>query len=334
MKLPSGYGSISKLSGPRRRPYIVRKSNGSGGKPIIIGYVATREEGLALLAQYNANPWDVNTSKITLAVLFELWKEKRAPKLGAANQSALQAAYGHCKSLGGMQYRDIRAYNMQGCIDGCGKGASTQAAIKNLWTHLDKFALELDIITRQYSSLLTTAAAPPTSRTPFTPEEVSRLWEHQAEPWVDSVLIFLYSGWRISELLALTPDDVDLEAGTMKGGTKTAAGKNRIVPIHSRIRPLIEARLADAGPRLLCYHGKHVPVSTYRLLWRDIMKRLDMNHVPHECRHTFETRLDSAGGNRRCIDLLMGHTSKDVGNRVYNHKTLSELQNTVELFTI
>ena len=46
-----------------------------------------------------------------------------------------------------------------------------------------------------------------------------RLWEHQAEPWVDSVLIFLYSGWRISELLALTPDDVDLEAETMKGGT-------------------------------------------------------------------------------------------------------------------
>lgn len=64
------------------------------------------------------------------------------------------------------------------------------------------------------------------------------------------------------------------------------------------------------------------------------MKRLGMNHVPHECRHTFETRLDAAGGNRRCIDLLMGHTSKDVGNRIYNHKTLSELQSTIELLTI
>lgn len=333
MKLPNNYGSISKLSGSRRRPYIVRKSNGNG-KPLILGYVATREEGLALLAQYNANPWDTAHAGITLEALYQLWEEKRKPKLGAANQSALHAAYSHCRALGGMQYREIRAHQMQDCIDGCGRGASTQAAIKNLWTHLDKFALELDIVTQRYSDLLTTAAPPPTSRPPFTPEEVSRLWEHQTEPWVDSVLIFLYSGWRISELLALRPEDIDLTVGTMRGGTKTEAGKNRVVPIHSKIRPLVEARLAEAGPRLLCYQGKRVPVSTYRLLWRDIMKRLGMNHVPHECRHTFETRLDAAGGNRRCIDLLMGHTSKDVGNRIYNHKTLSELQSTIELLTI
>ena len=168
----------------------------------------------------------------------------------------------------------------------------------------------------------------------FTAEEVARLWEHAGEPWVDTILIFIYSGWRISELLALTPADVDLQAGTMKGGTKTKAGKNRIVPIHSKIRPLVENRLSEGGPRLICYEGKPVPVTTYRLFWRDIMKRLNMAHVPHECRHTFETRLDSAGGNRRCIDLLMGHVSKDTGNRVYNHKTLAELQATIELFTV
>lgn len=333
MKLPNGFGSVSKLSGNRRRPYIVRKSTADGGSTII-GYAATRTEALSLLSQYNANPWNTDHAGITLQGLYELWMEQRMPKLGTANQRALTSAYKHCQALHDVQYKQIKAFQMQGCIDGCGRGASTQNFIKNLWAHLDRFALELDIVTRQYSALLTTAAAPPTSRTPFTPEEISRLWEHQAEPWVDSVLIFLYSGWRISELLALTPDDVDLEAGTMKGGTKTAAGKNRIVPIHSKIRPLVKVRLADAGPRLICYQGKCVPVSTYRSLWSGVMKRLDMNHVPHECRHTFESRLDSAGGNRRCIDLLMGHTSKDIGNRVYNHKTISELQKTIELLTI
>ena len=333
MKLPNNYGSISKLSGTRRHPYIVRKSV-PGGKPMILGYVATREEGLALLAQFNANPWDVNRAGITLDELFRLWREQRMPKLGKSNQACLSSAYKHCESLSGMQYREIKAFQMQGCIDGCGKGASTQSAIKNLWTHLDRFALELDIITRQYSGLLTAADKPPTTRVPFTPEEVSRLWEHQSEPWVDTALILLYSGWRISELLALAPDDIDLAAGTMKGGTKTAAGKNRIVPIHSRIRPFVEARLAEGGPRLICYKGKALIVSTYRRFWGAAMGRLNMNHVPHECRHTFETRLDAAGGNRRCIDLLMGHVSKDVGNRVYNHKTLSELQSTIELLSI
>ena len=58
---------------------------------------------------------------------------------------------------------------------------------------------------------------------------------------------------------------------------------------------------------------------------------LSKHRTPHECRHTFETKLDSAGANRKCIDLLMGHVSKDTGNRVYNHKTLDELKATVEL---
>lgn len=333
IKLPNNYGSISKLSGNRRRPYVVRKSKEGGGFTIL-GYTASREEGLALLAQYNANPWDIDRAKITLQGLYSLWLEKKAPKLGKANQDSLRAAFKHCSALLNRPYKEIKAFEMQDTIDNCGRSYATQGAIKNLWTHLDKFALELDIITRCYSDLLTSTAAPPTSRTVFTPGEVETLWNHAGEPWVDSVLIFIYSGWRISELLALTPEDVDLEAGTMKGGTKTAAGKNRVVPIHSKIRPLVEARLAEAGPRLISYQGNPVPVTTYRLFWRDIMKRLKMSHVPHECRHTFETRLDSAGANRKCIDLMMGHVSKDVGNRVYNHKTLEELKTAIELLTI
>ena len=270
IKLPNNYGSISKLSGNRRRPYVVRKSKEGGGFTIL-GYTASREEGLELLAQYNANPWDIDRAKLTLQQLYDLWTEKKAPKLGKANQDSLRAAFKHCSALLNRPYKEIRAYEMQDTIDNCGRSYATQGAIKNLWTHLDEFALELDIITRCYSDLLTSTAAPPTSRTVFAPREVEMLWQHAGEPWVDTVLIFIYSGWRISELLALTPADVDLEAGTMKGGTKTAAGKNRVVPIHSKIRPLVEARLAEAGPRLISYQGNPVPVTTYRLFWRDIM---------------------------------------------------------------
>ena len=150
---------------------------------------------------------------------------------------------------------------------------------------------------------------------------------------MDTVLIFIYSGWRISELLALTPADVDLQAGTMTGGTKTKAGKNRVVPIHSKIRPLVEARLAQGGPRLITSEGRAICQATYRNYWAEIMTRLGMAHVPHECRHTFESLLDSAGANRKCIDLLMGHVSKDTGNRVYNHKTIEELRLNIELIT-
>lgn len=335
MRNPNGYGTVAKLSGNRRRPFIVKKVIGwnDKGHPIyeIIGYTETREAGNMLLAEYNRDPWDVDRAKITVKELFELWKEKKAPKLGESNRSSLCSAFKHCSALWEKPYKQIRSYQMQETIDGCGKGYSTQAAIKNLWGHLDRFALEMDIINRCFSDLLTSDPIPPTSRLPFSKDEVKKVWAHQEQPWVDTVLILIYSGWRISELLNLKPEDIDLQAGTMKGGTKTKAGKNRLVPIHSKIRPLVEARLAESGPRLISYNGRACSQTQYRIFWADIMKALGMNHTPHECRHTFESQLDSAGANRKCIDLLMGHVSKDTGNRVYNHKTLDELKAAVEL---
>ncbi len=95
---------------------------------------------------------------------------------------------------------------MQDCIDNCGKGYSTQSAIKNLWGHLDCFALELDIISRCYSDLLTSDPIPPTSREYFTDSEIKKVWKVYKDykagkdfgdvpvEWIDTVLIFLYSG--------------------------------------------------------------------------------------------------------------------------------------------
>lgn len=337
MRNPNGFGTVARLSGNRRRPYIIKKTVGwkDNGQPIfdIIGYAATKEEGIMLLAQYNADPWNVDQAKTTLQGLFDLWKEKKAPKLGTSNRSSLLSAYNHCLKLKDKPYKQIKAYQMQETIDSCGKGYSTQAAIKNLWGHLDSFAFELDIISKKYSEVLTSDPIPPTNRVPFSKAEIETLWDHASEPWVDSVLIFIYSGWRISEMMKLGPDNIDLEQGTMTSGVKTAAGKNRIVPIHSLIRPFIESRLAEGGSRLLSYDGKPLSETKYREFWGETMARYGMNHVPHEARHTLESMLDEAKANRKCIDMIMGHVSKDVGNRVYNHKTIEELRLNLELVT-
>jgi integrase len=54
-------------------------------------------------------------------------------------------------------------------------------------------------------------------------------------------------------------------------------------------------------------------------------------HTPHECRHTFRSWLDNAGANKVCIDRLMGHVSETVGERIYTHKTISDLRKAIEL---
>ena len=336
MRLPNGYGSVTKLSGNRRRPYMVRKTDGfdERGYPIyrIIGYTATREEGLALLAEYNNAPWDVNIRDITLGEMFERWKKLKANKLGEGNRKALISAYRHCQALENMPYRLIRAHQMQEAIDNCGHGPSTQAKIKSLWVHLDKLALEIDLPVKGYSSLLTAdPVQSSTSREPFTEAEISAIWADQDAPWADSVLILLYSGWRIKELLQMRKEDVDLQERLMRGGSKTAAGRNRIVPIHPRILPLVEARMRQPGEYLLSLGGKQCPETPYRKRWAMLMQKWGMHHIPHECRHTFRSRLDSAGANQRCCDLLMGHVSKDTGNRVYNHKTIEELREAILL---
>lgn len=332
MKNPNGYGTVTKLSGNRRKPWIVKEGISGRQKPI--GYTATKEEGMILLAQYNNDPWDIEADKITLQELFDLWEEKRAVKLGTSNRSSLKSAYKHCSKLGKVRYKQIKSYQMQDCIDSCGCGYSTQGAIKNLWGHLDRFALELDIISKRCSDLLTSDPIPETTKEIFTDEEVSRLWENQNFSWVDSVLFFLYTGFRISEMIDLRTETVNLQEWTLTGGTKTAAGKNRLIPIHSKIQSIVQKRFEQSKSGYLFeYNGKKLNQTQYREFWAAIMEALKMDHTPHECRHTFRSRLDSAGANKVCIDRLMGHKSKGTGERVYTHKNIEELRLNIELIT-
>ena len=80
MKNPNGFGSVVKLKGNRRRPFAVRKTIGwnEKGHPIYlpIGYTTTREEGMILLAEYNKYPWDIDSEKVTLEMLYNEWLEK------------------------------------------------------------------------------------------------------------------------------------------------------------------------------------------------------------------------------------------------------------------
>lgn len=297
-----------------------------------------------MLAQYNHNPWDVDGAKITLGELFNLWKEKKMIKLALNTQKTLTSSFNHIKKLEHMKYKEIKAFHMQDCIDNCGKSYAVQGSIKTLWWHLDKLAKEMDISHNGYSDLLTSAPVPETSRNRFSDEEIERLWDlyekvqkgedlgnPRIEPeLVDTVLIFIYSGFRITELLEMKLTDIDMEQGTFFGGIKTKNGKNRYVPIHSLIRPMVQRRIEQNKEYLIEFNGKKMTGALYRQKFAFIVGG---EKTPHEARHTFESMLDSAGANRRCIDLMMGHTSKDVGNRVYNHKTIEELKQAIELVT-
>lgn len=337
MKNPNGYGSIAKLAGNRRKPYIIRKTDGYNekGHPIykIIGYTTTKEEALQLLANYNNSPYDINLHKLTAQELYDMFVQRELPKMSTASAKYLKVAWKYCKDIYPICYKELKAFHMQDCIDKCTLSSYSKWAIKTLFTNLDRFAMKLDIINKCNSSLITAPPLPETNKQPFTIEEITKLWNISNQAWVDSILVLLYMGWRISELLAIKITDIDLHQNIITGGIKTKSGKNRIVPIHPRILPIIKNRIKDNALYLFSFNGSNCKLATYYLIWSKIMSQLNLEHTPHECRHTFRTLLDNAGGNKVCIDLLMGHKSQGTGERIYTHKTIEQLKDTILLLS-
>lgn len=80
------------------------------------------------------------------------------------------------------------------------------------------------------------------NRTPFTDVEQQLCWQHVNDiEYLDTILILLYTGMGVGEMLDIKTADVDLEGSFMRGGSKTFAGINRLIPIHSKIMPFIKS---------------------------------------------------------------------------------------------
>ena len=126
MKLPNRYGSVYKLSGKRRRPYIVQKTvkweiDPDTGKVRqireTIGYAKTKAEGLKMLAEYNSSPYDIEASRKTFADVYEDWSRQKFPTISNSNAKAYSASYACCEKLKDKAFKDIRVQDMQEVVD-------------------------------------------------------------------------------------------------------------------------------------------------------------------------------------------------------------------------
>ncbi|MCM1154248.1 MAG: tyrosine-type recombinase/integrase [Roseburia sp.] len=347
LKNPNGYGSVVKLSGNRRKPFEVRVNTRMDERyyPVydVLGRFPTREEALIALAEYHRNPYNISDRGMTFSQLYEKFYKNKYEYSGKTySQSSIyctQSAYAHCSALYERPYSKLRADDFRrilGQINSKGKPLShaMQEHIKNLFSQMDKFALQNDIIEKGYASYAAiTVSEDDTPGVPFTAEELQILWDNVNIPWVDSILIYIYSGGRISELILMPAENINLEEGTFKGGLKTDAGKNRIVPIHSKIRNFVEHRLSVNHGILFSINDRPITAAAYTKIFKKTLKEIgiDTYHTPHDCRHTFTSMLDSARVNQVCIDRLVGHASGSLTTRTYTHKTVEELRQAIEM---
>ena len=181
---------------------------------------------------------------------------------------------------------------------------------------------ENDMIEKDYSEFVKINIADDDERgVPFSQEELDILWKHSDLADVRMILIMIYSGYRIK---AFETININFEQNYFQGGVKTAAGKDRIVPIHPCILPFVE-EFSHLHFTAINFRAKHFYPALKSL--GISMSVENTKHTPHDCRHTFSWLCDKYKVDDLSKHLMMGHTlGKDIEKSIYGHRTLDELR--------
>lgn len=299
MRLPNGYGGVVKCGGQRRKPFQARITAGytDEGKQIYksIGFYKTKQEAINALAEYNNTPYNIDNNKLTFIELYNKWQEQHFKKIGQSTINSYKTSLNYCKDIYNIRFVDLRLNHLKAIIDNCNRGYSIKYGIRNLLNQLYDYAIQNDIVEKKYSKFLEVGKPESKEKQPFTEEEIQKLFDNADKiPFVDTVLIMIFTGLRISELLTIENSKVNLEERYMIGGMKTDAGKDRTIPLNKKIIPYIKRYYNPENKYLINFEGKPLKYSKYKTtIWENIMQELGMQHNPHECRHTTATMLDN-----------------------------------------
>ena len=349
MRNPNGYGGVSRLPGNRRRPFRARVTVGwserDEGRSVqryaTIGYYATRNEAMMALAEYNRDPWDPALRGITFKSAFDRWAPDYFEKYPSTRR-VTESAMAMWRRIWNLPIRDLRTYHLQEVIAGMDdKSRGYQSKVRSLMHMVYRWAMSRDITQKDWSQFVElTASEQDSARRVFTAGEVALLWSvwrqggmeeleprrHRGAGLLDSVLLLLYTGMRVGELLGLRREEVHAEERYIDlRGTKTRAAR-RTVPLHREILPVVDGLLRRPSPEFLLCRSDGLPLtySQYKGWFDRVMPELGMSHTPHDTRHTFISALDTAGVRRAATKFIVGHSQQDVTDR-YTHKDLPEL---------
>lgn len=333
MRRANGQGSVYKMSGNRRKPWramISKGKNISGySKRVDLGCFATRIEAEAAIRQYLIMP--IEKPEMTLKELHDEWKPLAYATLSKQTQDSYNAAWRNFAPIENEKVRNIRTGQLQFLVDNCPNGISSKKDIRTLARLLWRYAMQNDIVNKNYADFITIPKAEKKERPHFTEIERKKI-ESAAKngvPWADTILILIYTGFRVNEMLGLTPFSViydDQHPAFFRGGLKTVAGKNRVVPIHKKIVPYVEKWLSLGKDTIICtQEGKRVKYNDYLDIFKQTLANIGVRVLtPHVTRHTWFSMTNAAGMNDTVRQTIGGHSDPEI-TKEYTHPELQEL---------
>lgn len=358
-RLPNGFGQISEIKGRNlRNPFraMVCVGKTDDGRPICKllkpqAYFPTYNDAYTALVNYNKNPYDLEDST-TMRELYERWSSVYYANAGKSMTGSLRAAWAYCTEVYDMKVTDVKSRHLKQCILTGSKeimgikhpaSYSTQTNMKILFNLMFDYAVEYELVDKNQArsfgmnSVIKKPKPTEPAHISFDEHEMEILWEHAHDvPYVDMLLIQCYSGWRPQELALIKLENVNLEKWSFSGGIKTAAGRDRLVPIHPKIRPLVVNKYNEAMALSSIYLFNYVnerakdnffTYTRYRRCFDDIIERLNLNpkHLPHDGRKTFVTLAKKYNVDEYAIKYIVGHAISDITESVYTDRNIDWL---------
>jgi integrase len=251
-----------------------------------------------------------------------------------------------------MAVKDVRIRHLKAALEN-GPTPIIKVKMKSVFNLMLDYAVEYELVEQNYAKafdlpkeVTSSVREAKNGHIAFTDEEMTKIWKHFQEIRLGEIFIIqCYSGWRPEELLEIELENVDMPNWTFKGGMKTAAGKDRVVPIHPLIRPFVDQHFKQSralGGKYLFSNpngikdSKKLSYEVYLECFQSMISKLGLNldHRPHDCRKHFVTLCKKYHVDEYAIKYMVGHSIKDITEKTYTERSTEWLHQEISKIRI
>ena len=342
MKNPNGFGTVTKLSGKRRKPYVARVTVGfdTKGKQLqkAIGYFATRKEGLQALSAYNLKRDNAITTAPkniedefkrqrarempTMKEMFEDVFELKYSKMSLSYQRSIRSWALKLAPIEKKKICELDIVSVQSLFDALklDNSHATMAQIKGILNSIFSHAIRKGYIDPSENFIKYLDVSKKESKSKkhkiFTNDEIRMINDEGSED-AKMLMLLIFTGCRPSELLKLNGSSVHSfgDDTYIVTGSKTDSGKNRVIPVLPQVADYIDVAVKNS-----CSYQKYINHH-----FKKLMNRLNMHHTMYDARHTFASLARYYSMDPYCRKKIMGHKMNDLTDDVYTTSYIDKL---------
>ena len=348
-------GSVYKLSGNRSRPWraIITKGwikDDEAGKSKqvreTIGYYSSRDEALQALLNYNTNPYDISAGRQTFKDIYEKWSSEKFPTISRSNVTGYESVYKRCEAIWHIPFKDINLDTLQSVVDTCDCNYPTLRKLKVLFNQLFQYAIPRNLTDKDYSAYVNITKFKDKNpnkhdRNKYSSDEISLFWKHTDTDIGKIVIMLIYSGLRIGELLNLKKCDCFLDEHYISIVKSKTSNGIRLVPIADKTLDFwLYFFKKGSSDYLITMDGRTFEGTSQEQGYRSfrdtyflpLVEALGMKgRQIHETRHTCISLLEAKDVTPVKINRIVGHAGKTVAENVYCHLDIEELIEAINL---